>query len=130
VRSSYRAFRAGLPQGSDLGPTLYTLWATDLVEDMRGSGSEVFMYADDTATLSSGPTIEVEPDCLLASTEKRQSNYIMCFFMVLFFSDRASPLLFCRGRYGWVWRPNLWAWLCRGLVLGVWEPMGTGANKS
>jgi hypothetical protein len=59
VRSGYRAFRAGLPQGSVLAPTLYTLWASDLVKEMRGSGSDVFMYADEPATLSSGPTIEI-----------------------------------------------------------------------
>ncbi|KAF0288249.1 Retrovirus-related Pol polyprotein from type-1 retrotransposable element R1 4 [Amphibalanus amphitrite] len=42
-----------------LAPTLYTLWAADLITALRSvPGTEIFMYADDTATLSSGATIE------------------------------------------------------------------------
>jgi hypothetical protein len=40
-------------------PTMYTLWVADQMGDMCGSGSEIFKYADDTATLSADPTIEV-----------------------------------------------------------------------
>ncbi|KAF0304474.1 RNA-directed DNA polymerase from mobile element jockey [Amphibalanus amphitrite] len=58
VRSSSRPFRAGLPQGSVLAPTLFTLWSADLVEELRKvDGTSTYMYADDTATLSSGATI-------------------------------------------------------------------------
>ena len=58
VRSAERIFRAGLPQGSVLAPTLYTLWAADLVTDLkRTPRSSVYMYADDTATLCAGDTI-------------------------------------------------------------------------
>jgi hypothetical protein len=39
-------------------PTMYTLWAADQVEDMSGSGLEVFKYANNTATLSTNPIIE------------------------------------------------------------------------
>ena len=35
VRSAERPFRAGLPQGAVLSPTLYTLWAADLVEALN-----------------------------------------------------------------------------------------------
>ena len=61
VRSRERPFRAGLPQGSVLAPTLYTLWAADLVEELREVlWSSVFVCADedDTATLSTGATIQ------------------------------------------------------------------------
>ena len=58
VRSAERILRAGLPQGSVLAPTLYTLWAADLVQELRETPrSEMFMYADGTATPSSGSTI-------------------------------------------------------------------------
>ena len=57
--SSERIFRAGLPQGSVLAPTLYTLWSADLIEALRDvTRTDIFMYADDTATLSAGSTIE------------------------------------------------------------------------
>ena len=58
--SSERVFRAGLPQGSVLAPTLFTLWAADLVAALRSvPRTDTFMYADDTATLSAGATIEL-----------------------------------------------------------------------
>ena len=59
VRSRNRPFRAGLPQGSVLAPTLFTLWSADLVETLRRTtGTSVYLYADDTATLCSGSTIQ------------------------------------------------------------------------
>ena len=59
TRSRERPFRAGLPQGSVLAPTLYTLWSADLITALETVlGTNIFMYADDTATLSSGATIE------------------------------------------------------------------------
>ena len=58
VCSRERPFRAGLPQGSVLAPTLYIIWAADLVEELRKvPRSSVYMYADDTATLSAGAFI-------------------------------------------------------------------------
>lgn len=59
IRSKERPFRAGLRQGSVLAPTLYTLWAADLITDLKSVPStEVFMYADDTATVSAGCSID------------------------------------------------------------------------
>ena len=58
ARSRSRPFRAGLPQGSVLAPTLFTLWSADLVAELKQvPGTSVYMYADDTATLCSGGTI-------------------------------------------------------------------------
>ncbi|KAF0288946.1 RNA-directed DNA polymerase from mobile element jockey [Amphibalanus amphitrite] len=60
VRSRDRPFRAGLPQGSVLAPTLYTLWAADLIEELRKvPRTDCYMYADDTATVSAGPNIQM-----------------------------------------------------------------------
>ena len=57
--SEERPFRAGLPQGSVLAPTLFTLWSADQAEALiEVPGTSVFMYADDTATLSSGSTLQ------------------------------------------------------------------------
>ena len=42
-----RIFRAGLPQGSVLAPTLFTLWSADLAAELREvPGTSVLMYAD------------------------------------------------------------------------------------
>ena len=56
VRGQERPFPAGLPHGSVLAPTLYKLWSADLITDLKSV--PVFMYADDTATLSSGASLE------------------------------------------------------------------------
>ena len=59
VKSSERPFRAGLPQGSVLSPTLFTLWSADLLEGLREvPRTTTYAYADDTATLSAGATME------------------------------------------------------------------------
>ena len=57
--SKERIFRAGLPQGSVLSPQLFLLWAAGLAETLRAPGKSPYIYADDTAVLSSGNTMEV-----------------------------------------------------------------------
>ena len=58
VKSSERVFRAGLPQGSVLSPSLFLLWAASLVQALRSPGTSPYMYADDTAALCSGNDIQ------------------------------------------------------------------------
>ncbi|XP_043220268.1 uncharacterized protein LOC122380836 [Amphibalanus amphitrite] len=58
ARSSERIYRAGLPQGSVLAPTLFLLWSAPLVASLRSvPGVSPFMYADDTAALCAGNDI-------------------------------------------------------------------------
>ena len=57
--SKERIFRAGLPQGSVLSPQLFLLWAAGLAEALRAPGTSPYVYADDTAVLCAGNTMEV-----------------------------------------------------------------------
>ncbi|KAF0306566.1 putative RNA-directed DNA polymerase from transposon BS [Amphibalanus amphitrite] len=60
TKSRERIFRAGLPQGTVLAPTLFLLWAAPLADALKKiPGTTPYMYADDTATLCSGNTILV-----------------------------------------------------------------------
>ena len=57
--SSERVFRAGLPQGGVLSPALFLLWAAPLATSLKSlPGVTPFMYADDTAVLCAGNTVE------------------------------------------------------------------------
>ena len=59
-KSRDRIFRAGLPQGSVLAPTLFLLWSASLADTLRRiPGTTPYFYADDTAALCSGNVIEV-----------------------------------------------------------------------
>ena len=58
--SSERSYRAGLPQDSVLFPALFLLWSAPLAAALQEvPGTTAFMYADDTAALCAGNTIEV-----------------------------------------------------------------------
>ena len=58
--SGERVYRAGLPQGSVLSPALFLLWAAPLAAELqRIPGTTAFLYADDTAALCAGNSIEV-----------------------------------------------------------------------
>ena len=60
VRSGERIYRAGLPQGSVLSPTLFLLWSAPLVTALQETpGTTAFLYADDTAILCGGHKIEL-----------------------------------------------------------------------
>ena len=45
--SSVRELTAGIPQGSVMGPVLYLLYTTPLVDVVRSHGLDYHMYADD-----------------------------------------------------------------------------------
>ena len=59
TQSGERIYRAGLPQGSVLSPTLFLLWSAPLAGALQAArGTTAFFYADDTAVLCGGHNVE------------------------------------------------------------------------
>ena len=50
-KSEIKYLRAGVPQGSRLGPLLWILYANDILEDIE---SHIFLFADDTCMFAEG----------------------------------------------------------------------------
>ena len=52
VKSEMKDVKAGIPQGSRLGPLLWILYANDIIKDIN---SEILLFADDTCLFASAP---------------------------------------------------------------------------
>ena len=52
VKSDTREVKAGIPQGSRLGPLLWILYVNDILENLE---SEVLLFADDTCLFATAP---------------------------------------------------------------------------
>ena len=51
LKSNFKEIKAGIPQGSKLGPLLWLLYVNDIID---GIESEILLFADDTCCFATG----------------------------------------------------------------------------
>ena len=60
--SNWGMVKGGIPQGNALGPLLFLVYMNDLSSQV--TGRTLLQYADDTALICSGSTLDVVHQCL------------------------------------------------------------------
>ena len=78
-KSDIKDIKAGVPQGSRLGPLLWILYVNDIIEDIE---SEILLFADDTCLFASGQDPSETAEVLnrdLAKITKWAKIWKVCF---------------------------------------------------
>ena len=100
VKSDVLHLKAGIPQGSKLGPILFILYINDIQIDLE---SEVLIYADDTTLLAFGKN-PVETALILNRDLKRISDWAKVW-KISFNAEKSRDILFSEKSFSH--NPNL-----------------------
>ena len=92
-KSETRDIKAGIPQGSRLGPLLWILYIQDIIEDLE---SEVLLFADDTCIFSTAkdPTITAQ----ILNRDLEKISEWSRKWKVTFNPGKTKDIIFCNNK--------------------------------
>ena len=89
VKSEIREVKAGIPQGSRLGPLLWILYVNDILENLE---SEVLLFADDTCLFATAPDPTLSAEIL--NRDLAKINSWATSWKVTFNPNKSKDIIF------------------------------------
>jgi len=94
IRSEYLSVTKGIPQGSVLGPVLFTIYINDIASALENCNAH--LYADDTVLSCSADTVQLAVENLQLSFTALQNALVD--FKVVLNASKTKFMLFSRAR--------------------------------
>ena len=93
-KSKFKELKAGIPQGSKLGPLLWLLYVNDIVNDIK---SDILLFADDTCCFATGK--DPAETAIILNRDLDRLNTWANKWKVFFNPSKSKDLIFSEKRY-------------------------------
>ena len=94
LKSNFKEIKAGIPQGSKLGPLLWLLYVNDIID---GIESEILLFADDTCCFATG--VDPAETAVILNRDLEKLNVWASKWKVIFNPGKSKDLIFSEKKY-------------------------------